>query len=63
MRIAGVPQISQIALVVNDLGAKVEAYHRILGWGRWRVYEHAPPRLHDLQLRGEPVEFEWLIVL
>jgi methylmalonyl-CoA/ethylmalonyl-CoA epimerase len=50
-------RISQIAIVVRDIDAALEAYHRALGWGPWNVYEHKPPALHDTYLHGEPVEY------
>lgn len=46
--------ISQIAIVVKDIKAAMEAYHTALGWGPWNVYEHKPPMLHDTELHGEP---------
>ena len=55
-----IPQITQVAVVVKDLQATMEAYHRTLGWGPWYVYEHKPPALHHLKLHGEPVEFSML---
>ncbi|HKG04046.1 MAG TPA: VOC family protein [Conexibacter sp.] len=55
-----VPQITQIGLVVEDLQATMEAYHKALGWGPWYVYEHKPPALHHLRLHGEEVEFSML---
>lgn len=54
------PQITQIGLVVEDLQATMEAYHKALGWGPWYVYEHKPPALHGLRLHGEEVEFSML---
>jgi catechol 2,3-dioxygenase-like lactoylglutathione lyase family enzyme len=49
--------ISQIAIVVNDIDAALERYHRVLGWGPWNVYEHKPPSLHDTYVRGKPVDY------
>ena len=40
-------QISQIAVVCNDLQKTMEQYTKLLGWGPWNVYRHEPPRLHD----------------
>lgn len=54
------PAITQIGAVVEDLQGTMEAYHTTLGWGPWHIYEHKPPVLHDLRLRGEPVEFNML---
>jgi methylmalonyl-CoA/ethylmalonyl-CoA epimerase len=45
--------ISQIAIVVNDIHAAMEAYQKALGWGPWNVYEHKPPSLHHTELHGE----------
>ena|SRR5688572_11058912 len=46
--------ISQIAIVVKDIKAAMEAYQTALGWGPWNVYEHKPPLLHHTELRGQP---------
>src|SRR3954470_21376268 len=45
--------ISQIAIVVKDIHAAMEAYQKALGWGPWNVYEHKPPALHDTHLHGQ----------
>jgi methylmalonyl-CoA/ethylmalonyl-CoA epimerase len=52
--------ISQIAVVVRDLKASLKAYHELLGWGPWNVYEHVPPKLHDTHLRGQPTAYTML---
>lgn len=52
--------ITQVAIVVRDLRASLEAYHRALGWGPWNVYEHVPPMLHDTHVRGKPTEYSML---
>lgn len=49
--------ISQIAVVVRDIDAALEKYHRVLGWGPWSVYEHKPPALHDTRVHGRPEEY------
>jgi methylmalonyl-CoA/ethylmalonyl-CoA epimerase len=53
-------QISQIAVVVNDLEKTMEQYTKLLGWGPWNVYRHAPPRLHDTVVRGRDVDYTML---
>jgi hypothetical protein len=53
-------QISQIAVVCNDLQKTMEQYTKLLGWGPWNVYRHEPPRLHDTELRGRPTEYTML---
>lgn len=53
-------RISQVAVVVRDLDRAMKAYHELLGWGPFHVYEHVPPRLHDTELRGAPAAFTML---
>lgn len=53
-------QISQIAVVCNDLQKTMEQYTRLLGWGPWNVYRHEPPRLHGTELHGRPAEYTML---
>jgi hypothetical protein len=53
-------QVSQVAMVVRDLQLTMERLHETLGWGPWKVYEHAPPRLHDAHVHGEAVEQAFL---
>jgi catechol 2,3-dioxygenase-like lactoylglutathione lyase family enzyme len=59
-RASGPLPISQIAIVVRDIDAALETYHRVLGWGPWNVYEHKPPALHDTYLHGQPTEYSML---
>jgi methylmalonyl-CoA/ethylmalonyl-CoA epimerase len=56
---AGVPTIHQVAWIVPDLDAGVAQMQKVMGWGPWEVYDYAPPRLHDLTVRGQPAEFAW----
>ena len=53
-------QISQIAVVCNDLQKTMEQYTTLLGWGPWNVYRHEPPRLHETVVRGEPTDYTML---
>jgi len=53
-------QISQIAVVCQDLQKTMEQYSKLLGWGPWNVYRHEPPRLHDTELHGKPTEYTML---
>lgn len=46
--------ISQIAIVVRDIHAAMDAYQKALGWGPWNVYQHQPPSLHHTHLHGQP---------
>jgi methylmalonyl-CoA/ethylmalonyl-CoA epimerase len=49
--------ISQIAIVVEDIHAAMDAYSKALGWGPWNVYEHKPPSLHHTHLHGQEQDF------
>jgi methylmalonyl-CoA/ethylmalonyl-CoA epimerase len=53
-------QITQISLVVRDLQATMEQYHKLLGWGPWNVFEHVPPAHHDTRVNGEQVHYTLL---
>ena len=55
----GLPAIHQVAWIVADLDASVAQMQKMMGWGPWKVYDYAAPRLHDLAVRGEPAEFSW----
>jgi methylmalonyl-CoA/ethylmalonyl-CoA epimerase len=50
-------RITQVAVVVKDLRKTMEAYHKVLGWEPWSVYEHKPPMLHHTEVRGKPVDY------
>ena len=52
--------ISQIAIVVKDIHAAMEAYHKALGWGPWNVYVYKPPALHDTHLHGREQDYTML---
>jgi 4-hydroxyphenylpyruvate dioxygenase-like putative hemolysin len=53
-------RITQVAVVVKDLRATMKNYHEVMGWGPWSVYEHKPPALHDIQVRGKPIHYTML---
>src|SRR5208337_1695890 len=53
-------RITQVAVVVKNLRKTMEAYHRILGWGPWSVYEHKPPILHHQELHGKSANYSML---
>lgn len=50
-------RITQVAVVVKDLRKTMEAYHKVMGWGPWSVYEHKPPILHHTEVRGKSVHY------
>ncbi|WP_280537737.1 VOC family protein [Halopenitus sp. POP-27] len=51
-----VPEISQVALVVEDLEDAMERYRRILGIEPWEVYYIGPPEQEEATYYGEPTE-------
>jgi methylmalonyl-CoA/ethylmalonyl-CoA epimerase len=53
-------RITQVAVVVRDLRKTMEAYHRMMGWGPWSVFEHKPPTLHHTEIRGKAVPYTML---
>jgi methylmalonyl-CoA/ethylmalonyl-CoA epimerase len=53
-------RITQVAVVVRDLRKTMRAYHRMLGWEPWSVFEYKPPLLHDTMLRGKPTEYRMI---
>jgi len=53
-------RITQVAVVVRNLRKTMEAYHKLMGWGPWSVYEHKPPVLHHTMLHGKEVRYSML---
>lgn len=50
--------IRQLAVVVRDLDATVAAYHRIFGWGPWRILDVAKVPHRDTHVRGVPAAYD-----
>lgn len=53
----GVP-VGQLALVVPDVDASIEAYWSLLGIGPWKIYTVGGPHLTNVTYRGEPAHFK-----
>jgi methylmalonyl-CoA/ethylmalonyl-CoA epimerase len=53
-------RITQVAVVVRNLRKTMEAYHKLMGWGPWSVYEHKSPVLHHTMLHGKEVPYSML---
>ena len=53
-------RITQVAVVARDLRKTMEAYHKVMGWAPWSVYEHKPPILHHQEVRGRPVNYSMI---
>lgn len=53
-------RITQVAVVVCDLRKTMEAYHKMMGWEPWSVFEHRPPNIHHTTVHGKPVAYSML---
>lgn len=51
-----VPNYKQIALVVRDVHATMDQWHRLLGVGPWDVRHFTQDTVRDFHVRGERVE-------
>jgi methylmalonyl-CoA/ethylmalonyl-CoA epimerase len=49
--------LSQVAIVVRDLEARMRTFHRAFGWGPWRVYDFRQLPHHDTHVHGRPVDY------
>lgn len=56
-------RIAQIGVVVRDMRAAMEAYHRTLGWGPWSVFVLEGDHHHDTHLHGEPSRYTMQIAV
>lgn len=52
-----VDEITQVALIVEDLLGTVKNYWNIFGIGPWSLIECKPPLIHDLTYKGKSAEF------
>lgn len=57
------PEIDQIAIVVEDLKDGMDRYQGILGIEPWTIHRFEPPDLTDTTYRGEPTEYGMLLAL
>jgi hypothetical protein len=58
-----IPEISQIAFVVEDLEDGMDRFGSLLDVEPWDVYQFEPPRLTDRMYRGEPHEYSMALAL
>ncbi|MFC7204501.1 VOC family protein [Haloferax namakaokahaiae] len=58
-----IPEISQIAFVVEDIDDGMDRFGALLGLGPWDVFEFAPPTLHDTTYRGEEHDYSMTLAL
>lgn len=58
-----IPELSQVAFVVEDLDDGMDRFGSILGIGPWEVYRFEPPALSDRTYRGEPHEYSMALAI
>jgi predicted enzyme related to lactoylglutathione lyase len=49
--------ITQVSLVVSDVDALLERYHRLFGWAPWQDFDHVPPMHRNAEYRGRSVDY------
>lgn len=52
------PEIEQVAFVVEDIDTAVRTYHDVLGIGPWRIYRHGPSDFTEATYYDEPIELD-----
>ena len=50
-------KIAQVAFVVRDLEARMQAFWEDFGIGPWSIYAFEPPRVKDMTYRGQHQDF------
>lgn len=58
-----IPEISQIAFVVEDLEDGMRRFGDLLGIEPWLLFDYEPPRLVDTTYRGEPAPYSMRVAL
>ncbi|WP_254545995.1 VOC family protein [Halomarina pelagica] len=58
-----VPEISQVAFVVEDVEDGMDRFGAVLGVGPWQLYRFEPPALHDTTYRGEERDYSMILAL
>jgi len=58
-----IPELSQVAFVVEDIDDGMDRFGSILGVGPWDVYRFEPPTLTDRTYRGESHEYSMVLAL
>jgi len=58
-----IPEVSQVAFVVEDLDDGMDRFGGLLGVGPWEVYRFEPPRLTDRTYRGEDHDYSMALGL
>jgi catechol 2,3-dioxygenase-like lactoylglutathione lyase family enzyme len=55
--------IAQIAMVVEDLDAAVEQYHKLFGIEGWTFYTYGKPLVKEMSYHGQPAEHSFRVAL
>ena len=55
--------VAQIAFVVEDLDATVEAYWKYFGIGPWHFYTYGAPLVKQMTRHGAPAEYKMRVAL
>lgn len=58
-----IPEISQVAVVVDDLDDGIARFGGMLGVGPFEVYRFEPPRLTETTYHGEPHDYSMALAL
>ena len=58
-----IPEITQIAFVVEDIDDGMDRFGGLLGLGPWEVYRFEPPTLTETTFRGEPHDYSMVLAL
>jgi hypothetical protein len=58
-----IPEITQIAFVVEDIDDGMDRFGALLGLGPWDVYRFEPPTLTETTFRGEPHDYSMVLAL
>lgn len=58
-----IPELSQVAFVVEDLEDAMRRFGRLLGIEPWLLYRYEPPRLTHATFRGEPTDYSMRVAL
>jgi hypothetical protein len=58
-----IPEITQIAFVVEDIEDGMDRFGGVLGVGPWDVYRFEPPTLTDTTLHGEAHDYSMVLAL
>ena len=58
-----VSEISQVGVVVEDIGKAMDNYWKIFGWGPWQTYTYAPPDLKEMTVKGEKSSYSMKLAL